>query len=73
MISFSNANGPAKISYGSSDYLILEAGGYVLCAVTGKQIPIDELRYWSGDLQEAYIDADASLKRWQEVQAEATS
>ena len=68
MISFSNTNGPAKISYGSSDYLILEAGGYVLCAVTGKQIPLEQLRYWSDTLQEAYIDADASLQRWQETQ-----
>lgn len=71
MISFSNANGPAKISYGSSDFLILEAGSYVLCAVTGKQIPLDQLRYWSDTLQEAYIDASASLKRWQETQVSA--
>jgi hypothetical protein len=69
MISFSNSNGLAKISYGSSDYLILEAGGYVICAVTGKQIPLDQLRYWSGDRQEAYIDASASLQRWQDEQA----
>ena len=70
-MNFSNANGLAKISYGSSDYLIMEAGSYVLCAVTGKQIPLEQLRYWSGDLQEAYIDADASLKRWQETQADS--
>lgn len=68
MISFSTSAGQAKISYGAADYLILEAGAYVLCAVTGKQIPIDQLRYWSADLQEAYIDAEASLKRWQETQ-----
>lgn len=69
MINFSNSNGLAKISYGSSDFLIMEAGNYVLCAVTGKQIPLDQLRYWSDELQEAYIDADASLQRWQETQA----
>jgi len=68
MINFSKTNGLAKISYGASDYLIMEAGSYVLCAVTGKQIPLEQLRYWNGDLQEAYIDADASLKRWQETQ-----
>lgn len=68
MITFSTDRGLAKISYGDADYLIIEAGAYVLCAVTGKQIPIEELRYWSGDLQEAYIDAAASLKRWQEMQ-----
>ena len=67
MITFSTDSGLAKISYGSSDYLILEAGAYVMCAVTGKKIPIEELRYWSAELQEAYIDAEASLKRWQET------
>ncbi|NNC38571.1 MAG: DUF2093 domain-containing protein [Acidimicrobiales bacterium] len=69
MINFSNANGLAKISYGSSDYLIMEAGSYVLCAVTGKQIPLEQLKYWNDELQEAYIDAAASLKRWQETQS----
>ncbi|MCF6220811.1 MAG: DUF2093 domain-containing protein [Robiginitomaculum sp.] len=69
MLNFTNANREAKISYGSSDYLILESGGYVVCAVTEKRIPLDELKYWSEDLQEAYVDAAASLKRWQETQS----
>lgn len=67
MLDFSKNSGEAKISYGSSDYLILEAGAYVLCGVTGKRIAIDDLRYWSEPLQEAYIDAAASLRRWREV------
>ena len=29
-------------------------GAYVVCAVTGTHIPLDALRYWSVDLQEAY-------------------
>jgi len=66
MLNFTNPNREAKISYGSSDFLILESGSYVLCAVTKKRIPIDDLKYWSEDLQEAYVDASASLKRWQE-------
>jgi len=63
-----NFSGEAKIIYGDSDYMITEPGSYVLCAVTGERISVDRLKYWSGDLQEAYIDAAASLKRWQEVQ-----
>jgi hypothetical protein len=39
----------------------------VRCAVTGHAIPLDELRYWSVELQEAYIDAAASLKRYGET------
>jgi hypothetical protein len=67
MLNFTNPNREAKISYGSSDYLILESGSYVLCAVTDTRIPLEELKYWSEDLQEAYVDAAASLKRWQQT------
>jgi hypothetical protein len=30
--------------------------------VTGKMIPLDELKYWSVDRQEPYADAAASLE-----------
>lgn len=52
----------AKIRYLDGDFQILLPGGYVLCAMTGKQIPIDELKYWSVDRQEPYADAAASLE-----------
>ena len=42
-------------------------GAYVRCAVTGREIPLDELKYWSVELQEAYADAATSLKRHQET------
>jgi hypothetical protein len=31
--------------------------------VTGVPIPIEELKYWSVDLQEAYASPDAVLRR----------
>ena len=40
----------------------METGNYVLCAVTGDQIPLEMLRYWNADRQEAYKDAAASLE-----------
>ena len=43
------------------------SGAYVLCAVTGRQIPLDELKYWSVDRQEPYVDALASIKREREI------
>ncbi len=52
----------AKIRYQDGDYQILLAGSHVICAVTGRQIPVDELRYWSVARQEAYCDAAASLE-----------
>lgn len=39
----------------------METGSYVLCAVTGEKIPLEMLRYWNADRQEAYKDAAASL------------
>ncbi len=63
MLNFTSPNREAKLSYGSSDYLILESGSYVLCAVTGKRIALEDLKYWNDEHQEAYVDAAASLKR----------
>jgi len=59
--------GPATIHYGASDFTILETGAYVMCAVTGERIPLDCLRYWSADRQEAYKDAQASLAAWKQA------
>lgn len=63
-------SGEAKLEYGDADFMILEPGGYVLCAVTGEQIPLNQLRYWSAELQEAFRDAEAATKRWLEVHSE---
>ncbi len=61
-------SGPAELTYGDGDFLILKPGAYVVCAETGKHIALDELRYWSAELQEAYCDAGAALTRWRTVQ-----
>lgn len=52
----------ARVHYGDGDFALLSPGDYVICAVTGRRIPIAELRYWSVERQEAYVDAAASLK-----------
>jgi hypothetical protein len=36
-----------------------------VCAVTGARIALSDLRYWSVERQEAYVDAAASLKAQQ--------
>lgn len=51
----------AKLHYADGTFRLVSDGGHVLCAVTGKPIPLEELRYWSVARQEAYIDAAASL------------
>ncbi|MCH7806975.1 MAG: DUF2093 domain-containing protein [Proteobacteria bacterium] len=57
----------AKVRYEAGNFEILEAGDYVLCAVTGETIPLAHLRYWSVERQEAYATPQAAMKRHQEV------
>lgn len=56
----------AVIEYLDGDYTIVRHGTFVRCGVTGEKILIDDLRYWSVDLQEAYASTDAVLQRVRE-------
>jgi hypothetical protein len=58
--------GEATLRYLDGEYEIVTPGGYVVCAVTGTQIPLDALRYWSVDLQEPYANPEISTRRAQE-------
>jgi hypothetical protein len=49
--------------YFGADFRVRRPGAYVRCAVTGEPIPLEELRYWSVDRQEAYANPDAVLTR----------
>ncbi len=51
----------ARIQYMAGTFRLLGAGDHVVCAVTGVAIPLEELRYWSVERQEPYVDAAASL------------
>jgi len=55
--------GEAKVEFIDGDFRIVRPGAFVRCAVTGQPIPLDELRYWSVDRQEAYASPAASMKR----------
>ncbi|MCM2291319.1 DUF2093 domain-containing protein [Allorhizobium sp. BGMRC 0089] len=57
-----SGNREAMVRYLDGDFQITSPGSYVVCAVTGRPITIDELKYWSVDRQEAYVDASASLE-----------
>ncbi len=50
----------AKLRYLDADFQVLVPGTHVVCAITGKAIPLDELKYWNWQRQEAYVDAHAS-------------
>jgi hypothetical protein len=55
--------GEADVKYLDGDFRVTRPGAFVRCAVTGVPIPLEELRYWSVDLQEAYATPDAVLQR----------
>jgi hypothetical protein len=52
----------AKLHYMANGFRVLAPGDHVICAVTGKPIPIETLRYWSVERQEPYVSAEAALK-----------
>ena len=58
----SNTGRAAKLHYMPGTFRVLSAGDHVLCAVTGARIPLDELRYWSVERQQAYASAEASVQ-----------
>jgi len=60
----------ARIRYLDGDFQVLSPGGFVRCAVTGDPISIEELKYWSVERQEAYINAQTSLAREIEMNPE---
>lgn len=55
--------GEAKVEYLDGDFRVIGPGTFVRCAVTGTPIPLDELKYWSVDLQEAYVSPEAVMTR----------
>tara|TARA_B100000963_G_C22450849_1_gene591029 strand:+ start:51 stop:245 length:195 start_codon:yes stop_codon:yes gene_type:complete len=55
----------AKLQYKHNSFDIIEEGDFVICAISGKEIPLQKLNYWSVELQEAYfspIEVDKRIK-----------
>jgi hypothetical protein len=55
--------GEAVLHYSTPDFAVLRSGQFVKCAVTGRKIMLDDLRYWSPDLQEAYASGEIAAHR----------
>ncbi len=54
----------AKLNFKHNYFEIVEEGDYVLCAVSGKEILLQNLNYWNVDLQEAYFSPIEANKRF---------
>ena len=58
----------AKLKYLPNNFTILEEGDYVMCAISGKKILLENLNYWSVNDQEAYFSyVEAELKREKKI------
>ena len=57
----------AKLRYGPNAFEVIEKGNYVICAVSGKKIPLNKLTYWNVDLQEAYFSPKEAQIRFEEL------
>ena len=62
MITLPNAGKEAKIRYLDGDYQVVAGGSFVTCAISGRAIALDDLKYWSVERQEPYVDAAASFE-----------
>jgi hypothetical protein len=57
----------AKVRYGDAEFSVLVPGRFVRCAISGELIPLDELRYWNVDTQEAFRGPAEALARWRQL------
>ncbi|GLV30016.1 hypothetical protein TomTYG75_25320 [Sphingobium sp. TomTYG75] len=58
--------GLAVLEYHTPHFDIMRPGQFVLCAISGARIDLDDLKYWSAEFQEAYrgpVEATQSFLR----------
>ena len=57
----------AKIKFKANNFEVIEGGDHVVCAVSGKNIPLNQLTYWNVELQEAYFSSKEAQLRYEEL------
>ena len=57
----------AKLKFNANNFEIIEEGNYVICAVSGKHIRLNQLTYWNVELQEAYFSPKEAQQRYEEL------
>ncbi len=60
---FFGGRSEAKVQFGDGEFKVLLKGDFVRCAVSGAEIPLADLRYWSVARQEAYASSETSVQR----------
>ena len=57
----------AKLQYKHNSFDIIEEGNFVVCAVSGKEISLENLTYWNVELQEAYFSPLEVNERYKKI------
>ena len=57
----------AKLKYLPNNFQIIDNGDYVECAVSRKQISLDNLTYWNVELQEPYFSYKEVLLKIEKI------
>ena len=54
----------AKLKFLPNNFEIIEEGDHVICAISKKKIPLENLNYWNVNKQEAYYSyIESSIER----------
>tara|TARA_Y100000389_G_scaffold49477_1_gene45192 strand:+ start:1896 stop:2087 length:192 start_codon:yes stop_codon:yes gene_type:complete len=54
----------AKLKFLPNNFEIIEEGDHVICAISKKKIPLENLNYWNVGKQEAYYSyVESSIER----------
>ena len=54
----------AKLKFLPNNFEVIEIGDHVVCAVSGKEILLENLTYWNVELQEPYFSyIEATIKK----------
>jgi len=57
----------AKLKFCANNFEVIEQGDFVVCAISGKNIPLSQLTYWNVELQEAYFSPKEAQIRYEQL------
>ncbi|APL94216.1 hypothetical protein Sj15T_07390 [Sphingobium sp. TA15] len=58
--------GLAVLHYDTPHFDVVRPGQFVLCAVSGARIDLEDLKYWSAEFQEAYRGPEEATRSFLE-------
>ena len=59
----------AKLKYLPNNFEVIQDGDHVICAISGKKIPLKDLNYWNVELQEAYFSPKEVKIRFEKIKS----